>query len=84
VGLKLNGTHQLLVYADDVNPLGDTIKRNTQNLIDASKEVSLGVNAKKTKYMLLSRHHKEGQNNGIKIANRALKMWLSSNAYDRQ
>jgi hypothetical protein len=34
VGLKLNGTHQLLLYADDVNRLGgniDTI-RNTQKL----------------------------------------------------
>jgi hypothetical protein len=30
VGLKLNGTHQLLVYADDVNLLGD--KRKTPNL----------------------------------------------------
>jgi hypothetical protein len=42
VGLKLNGTHQLLVYADDVNLLGDdikTIKKIKQTLIDASKEV---------------------------------------------
>jgi hypothetical protein len=32
VGLKLNGTHQLLAYADDVNLLGDntdTIEKNT-------------------------------------------------------
>jgi hypothetical protein len=28
VGLKLNGTHKLLAYADDVNLLGDTIKKN--------------------------------------------------------
>jgi hypothetical protein len=57
MGLKLNGTHQLLVYADDVNLLGDnidTIKRNTQTLIDASKKIGLEVNTEKTKYMLLS------------------------------
>jgi hypothetical protein len=43
VGLKLNGTHQLLAYANDVNLLGftiDTIKKNTVTLIDASNEVS--------------------------------------------
>jgi hypothetical protein len=47
VGLKLNGTHQLLAYADDVNLLRDntdTIKKNIDTLIDASKEVGLEIN----------------------------------------
>jgi hypothetical protein len=58
VGLKLNGTHQLLVYADDFNLLGvnlDTVKNNTENLIDAIKEVCLETKVQKTKHMLLSR-----------------------------
>jgi hypothetical protein len=45
-GLKLNGTHQVLAYADDVNLLGDNIdaiNKNTETLIDASKEVGLEV-----------------------------------------
>jgi hypothetical protein len=47
VGLILNGTNQLLVYADDVNLLGDdldTMKKNTESLIDASKEIGLEIN----------------------------------------
>jgi hypothetical protein len=31
----------------------DTIKKNTETLIDASKEVGLEINVDKTKYMLL-------------------------------
>jgi hypothetical protein len=74
VGLKLNGTHQLLAYAEYVNLLGDnigTIKTSTESLIDASKEVGLEVNVEKTKYMLLSRHQNVGQNLVRKIANRS-------------
>jgi hypothetical protein len=73
VALKLNGVHQLLVYAAVVHLLGDgihTIKKNTETLIDASKEVGLEVNAEKTKYMLLSRHQNAGQNHDTEIANR--------------
>jgi hypothetical protein len=74
VGLKLNGTHQLLAYADDVNLLGDnidTVKENTETLIDASKEVGLEINVGETKYMLLSRQRNACQNRDIKIANRS-------------
>jgi hypothetical protein len=48
VGLKLNVTHQLLAYADDVNVMGDTIgtiKKNTETVIVAIKEVGLEINA---------------------------------------
>jgi hypothetical protein len=53
--LKLNGTHQLLVYAD-VNILGEsihTVKKNAKALVVASKETGLQVNADKTKYMVM-------------------------------
>jgi hypothetical protein len=72
-GLKLNGTHQLLAYADDVNLLGDnieTINKSTQTLIDGSKEFDLDVYTEKTKYMLVSRDQNTGQNREIKIGNR--------------
>jgi hypothetical protein len=72
--MKLNGTHQILAYAGNVNILGeniDTIQKNIKALLDASKEVGLEVNPEKTKYMLVSRCQKAGQWHGIKIANRS-------------
>jgi hypothetical protein len=63
-----------MVYADSVNVLGDnsdTIKKNTETLIYACKEVGLEVNVEKTKYMLMSRHQNAGQNHNIKIDDRS-------------
>jgi hypothetical protein len=66
-GLKLNNTHQLLVYADDVNILGtDThaIKKNAEG-------IGLEVNAKETKYMGMSQDKNARQSHNIKIGNKS-------------
>jgi hypothetical protein len=74
MGLKLNGTHQLLAYADDVNLLEnniDSIKKNTETLSDGNNEVDIEVNIEKTKYMLLPGHQNADQYRDIKIGNRS-------------
>jgi sorting nexin-29 len=71
-GLKLNGTHQLLVYADEVNILGgsiQTIKESTQALVVTNKENGLEVNGDKSKYIVMSRDQNAGQSHNMKIDN---------------
>jgi hypothetical protein len=69
--LKLNGTHQLLVYAnDDENILGgsvQSIKKSTEALVVASKEIGLDVNADKIKYVVMSQDQNEARIHNIKI-----------------
>jgi len=61
--VQVNGTHQLLAYADDVNRLRGsvhTIKEDAEALIVASKEIGLKVNVDQTKYMFMSRDQNAG------------------------
>jgi hypothetical protein len=72
-GLKLNGTHQLLAYADDdVNIQGGsihTLKENTEVLVTATREIGLEISADKTKYMVMSRDQNAGRNHSARINN---------------
>ena len=50
IGLELNGKHRLLVYADDVNMLGEnlqTFRENAEIFIKASKDIGLEVNSER-------------------------------------
>ena len=86
-GLKLNGTHQLLAYADDVNILGGsahTVKKNAAALVAATKETGLEVNPDKTKYMIMSRDQNAGRGHSMKIDNNPLKGWKISNIWEQR
>ena len=70
--MKLNGTHQLLAYADDVNILGGSIhslKENAEVLLAATREIRLEVGADKTKYMVMSRDQNAGRIQRVRIDN---------------
>jgi len=71
-GLKLNGTHQLLAYADDVNILGGGIlmlKVNAGALVAAAREIGLEVSADITKYMVMSRDQNAGRIHSVRNDN---------------
>jgi len=76
-GLKLNDTHQLLIYADGVNILGGsvhTVKEKTEALILASKETGLELNVDKTKYMVMSRDQNAKQSHNMETDNSSIEM----------
>jgi hypothetical protein len=68
--LKLNGTHQLLVYDDDVHILGGSVHTIKEKaLVVVSKEIGLKMNADKTKYVVMFRDQNAGQSHSLKIDN---------------
>jgi hypothetical protein len=85
-GLKLNGTHQLLAYANDVNILGEsvhTVKEKAEALVVATKEIGLEVNADETKYIVMSRCRNAGRDDSVKTDNSSIERWKSSNIWER-
>jgi hypothetical protein len=74
IDLELYGTYRLLVYADDVNLLGDnvnTIKENSETVLGFSRDIGLEINAEKAVYMIMSPDPYSGQNQNIRIANKS-------------
>ena len=75
--MKLNGTHQLLAYADDVIILGGsihTLKENTEALVAATREIGLEVSADKYKYMVMSRDQNAGRIQSVRTDNSTFEM----------
>jgi len=69
-GFKLNGTQQLLVYAADVNILGERVhikQKNTEALVATIKKIGLKLNTDKAKYMVMSRDQNAGRSHNINI-----------------
>jgi len=70
--LKLNGTHQLLAYVDDVIILAGslhTLKETAEALLAATREIELEVSADKTKYMVMSLDQNAGRIQSVRIDN---------------
>jgi hypothetical protein len=75
--LKLNGKHQLVIYAGDVNILGRNIhiiKERTEALVVVFEENELAVRVDEAKYVAMSQDQKAGRSQNIKIDNISFEM----------
>ena len=77
--VKINGTHQLSVYADDVNILGGSVRTVKENadvlvvaVVGASKKSALEVNANKTVYVGICREQQAGQHHSTMTGDRQI------------
>jgi len=85
-GFKVNGTHQLLAYADDVNILGGsihTVKENAEAVVAAAREIGLEVVADKAKYMVMSRDQNAGRIHSVRMNNSTFERVESINIWEQ-
>ena len=84
--MKLQGIHQLLAYADDVNILGGsihTVKENAEALVVATREIGLEVNADETKYMISLEIRMQDEVTVRRLIIVPLKGWKSSAIWEQ-
>ena len=75
--MKLNGKHQLLAYADDVNIMAGSIhnlKEKAEAFVAVNREIGLEVSADKTNYMVMSRVQNAGRIQSVRIDNNTFEM----------
>ena len=85
-GLKLKGTHKLLVYADEFNIVGGrvhTIKKNTEALVVTNKETRLEENADKTKKWSCLEIRMQEEVIISRLTMDPLKGWNTSNVWEQ-
>ena len=85
-GLKLYGTHQILVYVDNVTMLGGgvlTIKENAEAVVMANKEIGPEVNADKTMYLVMCQEQNARRSHSLRLIIVPLKRWKNSNIWEQ-
>jgi hypothetical protein len=83
-GMILNGSHQLLVYVDDVNSVGENVhivQKNTPFLLVTGKKAGLEANRKR--YIHLRTVNRTLHKTTQRLSINPLKMWHSSDIWER-